>query len=86
MQVDEIALLNTTLRKMDGGALLYPNIAMAASGVQNLSRSGLHNDYIKVNNRLRSRACRLYSLVTFYVKALRPEAISMREPSCAGGG
>ena len=48
MQVEEIALLNTTLRKMNGRILLYPNSALAAAGVSNVSRSAVHNDSVKV--------------------------------------
>lgn len=48
LQVEEIALLNTTLRKANGAILLYPNTAVAAAGVCNLSRSGFHTDSVKV--------------------------------------
>ena len=47
-QVEEIALLNTTLRKSNGSIFLYPNSAVSAAGVCNLSRSGLLTDSIKV--------------------------------------
>lgn len=48
-QVEEIALLNTTLRKSNGTVFLYPNIALSAAGVCNLSRSGFHTDSVKVH-------------------------------------
>ena len=47
-QVEEIALLNTTLTRPDGARLLYPNIVMATMGVINIARSGPHNESFAV--------------------------------------
>lgn len=48
VQVEEIALLNTTLTRPDGARLLYPNIVMASMGVINLARSGNHSENFAV--------------------------------------
>ena len=47
-QVEEIALYNTTFRKLDGGIVLFSNALIASTGFSNLSRSGLHNESFKV--------------------------------------
>ncbi len=46
-QVEEIALYNTTFRKMDGGIVMFNNALISATGFSNLSRSGLHNESLK---------------------------------------
>ena len=53
MQVEEIALLNTTLMRPDGGRFLYPNIVMSTLGVVNIARSGPHNEAFSVSCTLR---------------------------------
>jgi small-conductance mechanosensitive channel len=45
--VEEIALYNTTFRKMDGGIVMFNNALISATGFSNLSRSGLHNESLK---------------------------------------
>jgi small-conductance mechanosensitive channel len=52
MQVEEIALLNTTLMRPDGGRFLYPNIVMSTLGVVNIARSGPHNEAFSVSSVL----------------------------------
>lgn len=46
--MDEICLLNTSLLKIDGSRLLYPNLVMAAMGVVNIARSGPHTEFFTV--------------------------------------
>ena len=46
-QVEEIALYNTTFKKLDGGVVLFSNALIASTGFSNLSRSGLHNESFK---------------------------------------
>ena len=46
--MEEIALYNTTFRKLDGGIVLFSNALIASTGFSNLSRSGLHNESFKV--------------------------------------
>ena len=53
MQVEEIALLNTTLMRPDGGRFLFPNIVMSTLGVVNIARSGPHNEAFSVSCMLR---------------------------------
>ena len=48
MQIEEIALLNTTLMRYDGAKVVYPNPKMNADMVVNLNRSGNRNESIKV--------------------------------------
>jgi len=45
--VEEIALYNTTFKKLDGGIVLFSNALIASTGFSNLSRSGLHNESFK---------------------------------------
>ena len=54
IQVEEIALYNTTFRKLDGGIVMFSNALIASTGFSNLSRSGLHNESFKV----RTAPCR----------------------------
>ena len=55
-QVDEIALYNTTFRKLDGGVVTFANSLIASTGFSNLSRSGLHNESFKVRSRFRRQS------------------------------
>ena len=48
LQIEEIALLNTTLTRYDGAKVVYPNPKMNADMVVNLNRSGNRNESIKV--------------------------------------
>ncbi len=63
MQIEEIALLNTTLTRYDGAKVVYPNPKMNADMVVNLNRSGNRNESVKVINAaspdefLRSQNC-----------------------------
>ena len=52
--MEEIALYNTTFRKMDGGIVMFNNALISATGFSNLARSGLHNESFKA----RSLPCR----------------------------
>ena len=48
LQIEEIALLNTTLMRYDGAKVVYPNPKMNADMVVNLNRSGNRNESVKV--------------------------------------
>lgn len=51
-QVEEIALLSTTLLRADGARLCWPNPKLAAEGLLNLSRSENRREAIRVSAEL----------------------------------
>ena len=73
MQIEEIALLNTTLTRYDGAKVVYPNPKMNADMVVNLNRSGNRNESIKVSGILiveEGALCRGYTMASVYVGVL----------------
>ncbi len=49
VQVEEIALLNTTLIKWDGSRVLYPNYKMNTDMITNITRSNNKGEVFSVN-------------------------------------
>ena len=49
LQVEKIALLNTTLMKWDGSCVLYPNAKMATDMVLNINRSDKKGEVFSVS-------------------------------------
>jgi hypothetical protein len=75
MQVEEIALLNTTLMRPDGGRFLYPNIVMSTLGVVNIARSGPHNEAFSVSCMLHCAVHHSRELVAHPVDGRRHECL-----------